>query len=280
MAHKKPQRIDPLSVALPPGGVDSHAHLDSKEFDQDRDEVIDRAIKAGVTGIGNVFLSPSAYRSNKDYFRDFPQVFFLLGIHPCDGLSCTPACLEEIEACFAENPKIRAIGEIGLDYHWDDCPRELQMQAFARQLELAKKLEKPVVIHCREAEADCLTLLEAGGFAGYPLLWHCFGGNARTAKRIIHNGWHISVPGPVTYPANEELRKAVKEIPTDRLLIETDCPYLSPVPWRGTRNEPAYTVFTARAIATLRDVAAEELWQNCGNNARRFFGLEDKQGGK
>lgn len=280
MAHKKPQRIDPLSVALPPGGVDSHAHLDSKEFDQDRNKVIERAIKAGVTGIGNVFLSPTAYRSNKDYFRDFPKVFFLLGIHPCDGQACTPACLEEIEACFTENPKIRAVGEIGLDYHWDDCPRELQMQAFARQLELAKKLKKPVVIHCREAEVDCLTLLEAGGFPGYPLLWHCFGGDAKIARKIIRNGWHISIPGPVTYPANEELRKAVKEIPTDRLLIETDCPYLSPVPWRGTRNEPAYTVFTARAIATLRDVAAEELWETCGSNARRFFGLEDKQDGK
>lgn len=280
MAHKKTQRIDPLSVALPPGGVDSHAHLDSKEFDQDRAQVIERAIKAGLTGIGNVFLSPAAYKSNKDYFQDFPQVFFLLGIHPCDGLACTPACLEEIEACFEENPKIRAIGEIGLDYHWDDCPRELQMQAFARQLELAKKLGKPVVIHCREAEEDCLTLLEAGGFSGYPLLWHCFGSDAGTARRIIRHGWHISIPGPVTYPANDGLRKAVKEIPPDRLLIETDCPYLSPVPWRGTRNEPAYTVFTARALATLRDAPADELWETCGNNARRFFGLDNEPGQK
>lgn len=280
MAHKKTGRIDPLSVALPPGGVDSHAHLDSKEFDQDRDKVIERAARAGVTGIGNVFLSPADYKAKRVYFKNFPQVFFLLGIHPCDGLACTSSCLEEIEACFAGDPDIRAVGEIGLDYHWDDCPRELQMQAFARQLELAKKLGKPVVIHCREAEKDCLTLLEAGGFSGYPLLWHCFGGDSRTARKILHHGWHISIPGPVTYPANTDLRNAVREIPADRLLVETDCPYLSPVPWRGTRNEPAYVVFTARAIAELKDMPAEELWQICGANARRFFGLDDNQGQK
>lgn len=273
MAHKKPQRIDPVSVRLPDGGVDSHAHLDSSEFDPDRQAVIKRAAEAGVTGIGNVFLSPEDYEEKRSYFQDNPGVFFLLGIHPCDGMRCTPECLEKITACLQKDRRIRAIGEIGLDYHWDDCPRELQMQAFAAQLELAKKLAMPVVIHCREAEEDCLTLLEAGGFSGYPLLWHCFGGDTRLAKRIVRHNWHVSIPGPVTYPANAELRKAVAVIPDNLLLLETDCPYLSPVPWRGTRNEPAYTVFTGRAVAEARGAAPEDLWRLCGDNARDFFGL-------
>lgn len=273
MGHKKPIRIDPLTVALPPGGVDSHAHLDSKEFSQDRQAVIQRASQAGVSQIGNVFLGPDDYQSGKICFESNPGVFFILGIHPCDGMRCTPECLEQIEAAFAADKRLRAVGEIGLDFHWDDCPRELQLQAFARQMEMAKKIDKPVVIHCREAEADCLTLLEAGGFSGYPLLWHCFGGDASLARRIIGHGWHISIPGPVTYPANAALREALAEIPDERLLLETDCPYLSPVPWRGTRNEPAYTVFTAAAVAEARGESPEKLWLRCGDNARRFFGI-------
>lgn len=273
MAHKKVQRIDPAEVALPAGGADSHAHLDGKEFDADRDAVIARAQKVGVSHIGNVFLSPEAYAAGKDYFAAYPGVFFLLGVHPCDGLKCTPACLEHVETAFKNDERLRAVGEIGLDFHWDDCPRELQMQAFARQMELAKKLAKPVVIHCREANDECLTLLEGGGFADYPVLWHCFGGDSSLAKRIIRNGWHISIPGSVTYPANEATREALKVIPADRLLLETDSPYLSPVPWRGTRDEPAYLPFTARAAAAARNENPEELWQTCGANARRFFDL-------
>lgn len=273
MGHKKIQRIDPRLAALPPGGADSHAHLDSKEYDADRDGIIARATEVGVTYIGNVFLSPEAYETGKGYFAACPNVFFLLGIHPCDGLKCDDACLDKIAAIVESDSRVAAVGEIGLDFHWDDCPRELQMRAFAAQLELAKKLGKPVVIHCRDADWQCITLLEAGGFKDYPLLWHCFGGDSALAKRIIANGWHISVPGPITYPANKALREAVALIPGDRLLLETDCPYLSPVPWRGTTNEPAYLVFTARAVAAARDADPAELWLTCGNNALRFFGL-------
>lgn len=273
MAHKKVQRIDPITEALPAGGMDSHAHLDGKEFDADRQKVIERATQCGVTNIGNVFLGPEDYSARKNFFDQNTGVFFLLGIHPCDGLRCTPQCLEAITDAFKKDTRLKAVGEIGLDFHWDDCPRELQMDAFAKQLEMAKKIAKPVVIHCREADWQTLTLLEAGGFAGYPLLWHCFGGDSSLAKRIIHNGWYISVPGPVTYPANEALRRALAEIPDDRLLMETDCPYLSPVPWRGVRNEPAFIVFTARAVAHARDTDPAVLWKTCGENGRRFFGL-------
>lgn len=273
MGHKKPVRIDPLTEKLALAGCDSHAHLDSKEFDQDRAEVIRRAAEAGVKNIGNVFLGPEEFEAAKDSFMQFTGVFFILGIHPCDGLRCTADCIERISALFTKEKNLKAVGEIGLDYHWNDCPREVQRHAFAMQLEMAKALAKPVVIHCREAEDDCLALLEGGGFSGYPLLWHCFGGDKSLAKRIIRNGWHISVPGSVTYPANSALREAVAWIPEEHLLLETDCPYLSPVPWRGTRNEPAYIVFTARCCAEARNEDPEKLWQTCGDNARAFFNV-------
>ena len=274
MSKKHPPRIDPLTVALPPGGVDSHAHLDGPDFDSDRPAVLARARAVGLAAIGNVFLGPEDFAARRHCFDAHPEVFFLLGIHPCDGQSCTPAALAAMRAAFQAEPRLRAVGEIGLDYHWQDCPRELQFQAFGEQLELARDLALPVVIHCREAEDDCLTLLEARGFAGYPLLWHCFGGGPELARRIVGNGWHISIPGPVSYPANTALREAVAVIPAERLLLETDAPYLSPVPWRGKRNEPAYTVFTARWMAEARQMPAEDLWLLCGTNARRFFALE------
>lgn len=274
MAHKKPVRIDPLTEALPAGGADSHAHLDGKDYDNDREEVIARAAKCGVTLIGNVFLGPEDYESRKVWYEQKKDIFFILGVHPCDGLRCTPQCLEKIEAAFKADSRLKAVGEIGLDFHWNDCPKELQLKAFAMQLELAKKLGRPIVLHCREAEYDCLALLEGGGFAGYPLLWHCFGGDKHLAKKIIRNDWHISIPGAVTYPANKDLREAVAVIPKDKLLLETDCPYLSPVPWRGTRNEPAYLVFTAAAVAAARNEDKAELWQTCGENTRRFFDLD------
>ena len=273
MGHKKVERIDPLSRALPLGGVDSHAHLDDPDFDPDREDVLARARAAGLANVGNVFLGPEDFVARRALFDKHPEVFFLLGIHPCDGRNCTPESLAAVRAAFATEPRLRAVGEIGLDFHWQDCPRELQFKAFTEQLDLARELDVPVVIHCREAEDECLMTLEARGFAGYPLLWHCFGGGPALARRILDNGWHISVPGPATYPANAELRQAAATIPADRLLLETDSPYLSPIPWRGKRNEPALTVFTARTVAEARGVAPEELWLACGENARRFFKL-------
>lgn len=273
MSHKKVVRIDPRERALPKGGVDTHAHLDSKEFDDNRDAIIERAFQVGISQIGNIFLSPEDMNEHSHYFASYPQIFYILGIHPCDGYKCSSCCIEKMEALFKSEQRLKAVGEIGLDYHWQECPKEIQLDTFARQLEMAKNLEKPIVIHCRDAELDCLTLLESNGFADYPLLWHCFGGDKSLARRLLHNGWYISIPGTVTYPANKNLKEAVAIIPDDKLLLETDCPYLSPVPWRGTCNEPAYTVFTDRTIAEIRNQPPDQVWQQCGDNARRFFGL-------
>lgn len=273
MSHKKQPRIDPLEMRLPRGGADSHAHLDGGSFDMDREDALARARECGLSHICNVFLGVDDYRQKKNFFRDHPEVFFILGIHPSDGEKCREDAIEAMRESMASDSRIRAVGEIGLDFHWDDCPREIQMQAFAMQLDLARACGLPVVIHCREAEAECLAMLEARGFSGYPLLWHCFGGGPDLARHILANGWHISIPGTVTYPSNRALAEACAVIPADRLLLETDAPYLPPVPWRGTRNEPAYAVFTAREVARARNEDPARLWLGCGANTRRFFGL-------
>ena len=273
MGHKKIERISPLTLHLPCVGVDSHAHINSEDFDENREEVLALAHASGVAQMGNIFVGIDEYTKGRHYFDAHPEVFFALGIHPCDGQCYSPEAEAAMQEAFEHDDRLKAVGEIGLDFFWDDCPKEIQYAAFTAQLALARRLERPVLIHCREAAAECLTLLESQGFAGYPLLWHCFGGDSAMAQRILNNGWHISIPGTVTYPANSAVREAVKSIPADRLLLETDAPYLAAVPWRGKTNQPAYTVFTAACVAEQRAVPVEELWQQCGDNARRFFGL-------
>lgn len=275
MSKKKLPRPEPETLGLPLVGVDSHAHVDLDDFDADREELLDRALKCGVSRTGNVFLGPEAYERNRHYFEHRPEVFFLLGIHPGDADQYSPAALDAMRRAFQADPRLKAVGEIGLDYYWDKHPRELQAEAFRAQLALARELGLPPVIHCRDAFEDTLALLAADGWSGRKLLWHCFGGDADQARAVLAHGWHVSIPGPVSYGANEALRQAVELIPLDRLLIETDCPYLSAEPWRGKRNHPALVGFTAVAVARVKNIPVDELWTATGNNARIFFELED-----
>lgn len=261
------------TLGLPLTGVDTHAHLDLEAMLPDLDDIFDRARKAGVANIGHVFLGPQAWDDNKHLFAARDEVFFILGIHPGDADKCTPEAITRMKAIFAEENRMKAIGEIGLDYYWDDHPRDLQKQIFIMQLSMAKELEKPVVIHSRDANDDTVAVLEAEGFKGRPVLWHCFGADAALAQRIVDNGWHISIPGPVTYPSSDAMRDALSVIPEDRLMLETDCPYLTPVPWRGRRNEPALVAFTGVRVAECLGLDPADLWTRCGNNARTFFGL-------
>lgn len=272
MSKKKQQPYFP-PPALPRTGVESHAHLNSRQFNLDRADVIERAFAAGVAQIIQVFLSPEAWAEGRDFFSAYPEIFFILGTHPTEARDWTPARADAMREALRKDARIRAIGEIGLDFYWKDCPPDAQKTAFREQLALARECGLPVVVHCREAEAETFSLLEDERFTGYPLLWHCFGGDTAMAERIIANGWHLSVPGPVTFPANEALREAVAAVPQDRLLVETDCPYLSPAPLRGKRNEPANLGYTIDALAKARGMDAAELWTVCGDNARRFFGI-------
>lgn len=274
---RKTERPDPADLGLPPGGADSHAHLDMEAYDEDRDAVLDRAAAAGVARIGQVFLGPAAYRANAALFADRPEVFFILGIHPHDATTATDEALAEVEAACREDAagrsRIRAIGEAGLDYYYDLSPRDVQRRAFAAQAELARGLDLPLVIHCRDAVYDTLRILMDLGLSRRPVLWHCFGGDADLAREILSHEWSISVPGPVSYRKSDDLRAAVAEIPLDRLLLETDCPFLAAEPWRGKRNEPAFLAFTAQAAARARGMDPAELWLATGRNAAAFFGV-------
>lgn len=267
----------PVTLGLPPTGADSHAHLDSEGLIGRLPDIMERARDAGVAFIGQVFLGPAAYRASRETFAAHSGVFFLMGIHPCDAQECTGVVLQAMREAFRDDPRLRAVGEIGLDFYWKDCPPFIQEEAFRVQLALAKETDRPVVIHSRDAAKDCLRILEAEGFAGRPLLWHCFSGDAvEHLDRILANGWHVSIPGPVTYPANHDLREAARRIPLERLLVETDCPYLSPLPWRGKPNEPGFVAFTAVAVAQERGMDPAELWTTCGRNTLRFFGVPEE----
>lgn len=281
---KHPPRPLPEDLHLPFTGVDSHAHLDSRGLMERLPEVLLRAARSGVARIGQVFLGPEAYATHKPLLDEalaaarragpVPELFCIMGVHPCDAAACTGQTFAAMRAAFAADPSLRAVGETGLDFYWKDCPPFIQEQAFRLHLALAKALTLPVVIHSRDAADATLRILEAEGFAGYPVLWHCFGGDAvARLDRLLANGWHISLPGPATYPANKDLREAAAAAPLERLLLETDCPYLSPQPWRGKPNEPALAVFTAEAVAQARGMDPAELWTACGMNAAAFFGL-------
>ncbi|MDR2488028.1 MAG: TatD family hydrolase [Desulfovibrio sp.] len=272
MSKKKQLVAEPPPI-LPRTGVESHAHLNGRAFNADFDQVIERAAAAGVAQIIQVFLSPEAWQRDKSLFDAHPHVFFILGIHPTEAHLFSCDVVEKIRQAVLSDTRIRAIGEIGLDFYWKECPPAIQKKFFIKQLALARQLSLPVVVHCRDAESETFALLETQGFSGYPLLWHCFGGDSAMAGRIVGNGWYLSVPGPVTFPANAILRKAVADVPEDRLLVETDSPYLSPIPLRGKRNEPANLGYTIAAMAEARQMAPADLWTICGNNARRFFGI-------
>lgn len=202
MGHKKVERIDPLSRLCPWAGWTATRIWDDPDFDPDREDVLARARAAGLANVGNVFLGPDDFVARRALFDKHPEVFFLLGIHPCDGRNCTPESLAAMRAAFATEPRLRAVGEIGLDFHWQDCPKELQFKAFTEQLDLARELDAPVVIHCREAEDECLMTLEARGFAGYPLLCTASGaarsGPPHSGQRLAHfRARPGDLPGPM-----------------------------------------------------------------------------------
>jgi TatD DNase family protein len=263
----------PHEFGLPLTGVESHAHLLGRHFRSDLRKVLERAQAAGISAIGNVCMGSDELEEGKALFADTPEVFFILGIHPTDSQTCTDEALARMEGQIRANPRIKAVGETGLDFYWKTCPPEIQHAAFRRHLTLAREYSLPVVIHSRDATEATFKVLLDEGFSGKPLLWHCFGGDSAAMRSIVDNGWHLSIPGPVTFPANAALREAAAAAPLDRLLIETDCPYLAPIPFRGKRNEPAYAVYTAQALAQSRGMDLAELWTAVGGNARKFFRL-------
>jgi TatD DNase family protein len=254
--------------------IDSHAHLEMKEFDGDRDTVLGRAAEAGLTAIITVGTSIPDCKMAVDLARLHRPVYAAIGIHPHE-VKAIDAGTYDVLRVLAQQEKVVAIGEIGLDFFHDHSPREVQLRRFAEQLDLALELDLPVIIHDREAHAETLRILQQrkGRLRG---VLHCFSGDAAMARECLSLGFYLSVAGPVTYRKADQLRVVAREIPVDRLLIETDAPYLAPQPWRGKRNEPAYVAETARCLAEIRGMAAGDLERVTEENARRLFGLGRK----
>jgi TatD DNase family protein len=258
--------------------VDSHAHIDGEEFDADRGEVVARARAAGVRAILNVGTGDphgGNFERAVASAEAYDGVYAAAGVHPHDARLYDDAAERRLIDVLGGSERVVALGEIGLDYHYDNSPHDAQREVFARQLRLASKASLPVIIHSREADEETVEILRAE-YAGGPRggVMHCFGGGRKMAEDVLALGLHISFAGNVTFKKADALREVAREVPPERLLVETDCPYLSPVPFRGRRNEPAHVVETARFLAELRGVEAGELGRVTSENFARLFGIE------
>jgi len=258
------------------GLVDSHCHLDARHFEADRETVVVRAAESGVTHIVNPGVDLPSSRSAVKLAQQHECIYAAVGFHPHEAKALDADALEELKR-LAASPKVVAMGEIGLDYYRDLSPRDVQRRAFETQLELAAELDLPVIIHDRDAHQDVLTILRdwrksLDGRAG---VMHSFSGDTMLAEQVLALGFSIGVSGPVTYSNAGRLRETVRAVPWERLLIETDAPYLTPHPHRGQRNEPAYVRWVAQAMADIRGQALEAVAARTSANARALFGWTD-----
>ncbi len=264
--------------------VDSHAHLEGERYDADRDQVLARARESGIEtilaiGIGN---GPGSLDCAVKLAAQHDFIHATVGIHPHDAKLANDAAFSELEQ-LAIQPKVIAWGEIGLDYFYDHSPRDIQKQVFVKQLELARAAKLPVIIHCRPSEGgenaweDCLNLLQEHWVpSGLTGILHCFTGTFTHAKRALDMGFLISFAGNITFPKAQQIRDAAKMVPLDRILIETDCPFLAPVPLRGKRNEPAFVTHVAKQLGEILNLPAEEIGIRTTRNFNQFFSFADR----
>jgi TatD DNase family protein len=254
--------------------IDTHAHLDDEQFGADLPAVLDRARAAGVTAIVTVATTAASSRATAALAASHPELFAAAGIHPNSAAAAAATDWDEVCA-LAEQPRVVAIGETGLDRHWDTTPFATQEEYFARHLQLARRLGKPVVIHCRDAEEDVLRHLRDDFQRHGPLrgVMHSFTGGMAVAEACLAMGLHLSFAGMLTYKNAAALREVAAAVPADRVLVETDSPYLAPVPVRGRRNEPAFVAHTAACLAGLLGLPPAELAERTTANARALFGI-------
>ena len=261
--------------------VDSHCHLDGPRFDSDREQVVSRAREAGLVNLLAVGTGdgPGTLDCAVKIAERHEMVYATIGIHPHEAQLAKDSDFAQLEQ-LASRPKVIAWGEIGLDYYYDHSPRDIQKQVFIRQMELARAAKLPIVIHCRPSDnsdnawQDCLVLIEqhwnSSGLGG---VLHCFTGEWVHAKRALDMGFMISFAGNVTFPKAQQIRESAKHVPLDRMLIETDSPFLAPIPYRGERNEPAYVKETARCVGELRGLSVEQIGDETSRNFYRFFSV-------
>lgn len=258
--------------------IDSHCHIDGDKFDEDRDEVIKRALKAGVSTMLNVGTgSPqdNSFEKTVELAEKYECVYGSVGIHPHDASEYDEKIEKRLINLINSNDKIIAWGEIGLDFYYEYSPKDIQEKVFRRQIQAAKELDLPIIIHTRDADVETVEILTQEcsykNFRGG--IMHCFGGTPEMAKDLMKLGFLISFAGNVTFKKADNLREAAKVVPLDKLLVETDCPYLTPVPFRGKRNEPARVIETAKFLADFYNVEFENLAAQTTDNFRKFFKL-------
>ncbi len=265
--------------------IDSHAHLDSPRYDADRDDLLHRAWQQGVRTVLSIGIGegPDTMHQALELSRHYagkpetPRILATAGIHPHEAQLANPAALTKLDTLLS-NPDVLAVGEIGLDYYYDHSPREQQKQVFAQQMDLAKNHNRPIIIHCRPSDGntnawdDTLDMIE-NTWAGTNLggILHCFTGDWEHARRAMECGFLISFAGNITFPKAADIREAAAKVPLDRMLIETDAPFLAPLPYRGKRNEPAWVSRVAEQVAEVRGLSAGEVASSTANNFCRFF---------
>ncbi|ERT68469.1 MAG: TatD family hydrolase [Cetobacterium somerae] len=246
--------------------VDTHCHLDNEKFDEDRLEVIER-IKENLEFCVNIGYDLASSKKSLELAKEYDFIYAVIGVHPIDIAEYDEEVEKELEL-LGKNPKVVAIGEIGLDYHWMTEPKEVQQERFKKQLELAEKLNKPVVIHTRDAMEDTVNILKE-----YPNITgviHCYPGSLETAKQLVDR-FYLGIGGTLTFKNSKKAVEVVKDIPLDRIVIETDCPYLTPEPFRGKRNEPIYVEYVAKKIAEIKEISVEDVTKITTENAKKLY---------
>lgn len=253
---------------------DTHAHLNDAKFDEDRKQVIKRARdEFGVQWIVNVGFNRETIETTLQLAETYDFIYSAVGWHPTDAIHCTDEDLAWIRL-LTEHPKVVALGEMGLDYYWDTSPKEVQVEVFRKQIALAKETNLPIIIHCRDAYEDTVRILQEENAQEVGGIMHCFGGDLNIMEACLNLNFMIGLGGPVTFKNAKLPKEIAKQVPLDRLVIETDCPYLAPHPYRGKRNETGYVRLIAEKIAEIRGMSFEELSQFTTENALRLFRLE------
>ncbi|WP_312197836.1 TatD family hydrolase [Anaerospora hongkongensis] len=249
---------------------DSHAHIDDNRFDSDRLETIERARENGVTGIINIGADMASSARSVALAQAHEGIYAAVGIHPHDAKAAGNADYDRMAEWVEQEKKVVAIGEIGLDYYYDLSPREVQQEVFIRHIDLARQLRKPIIIHDRDAHGDVMNIVkkEAKGIIG---VFHCYSGSLEMAKEVLKLGFYVSFAGPVTFAKSTKLKEIAAAVPLERLLVETDSPYLTPHPHRGRRNEPAHVRLVAEEVARLRGLSLEAVAEATTQNVKQLF---------
>lgn len=253
--------------------IDTHVHLNADHYDEDLDEVIERAREAGVSHFVVIGFDNKTIDRTMELIDKYEDVYGVIGWHPVDAVDCRDEDLARIEK-LSSHPKIVGIGETGLDYHWDKSPKHIQKEIFKAQIALAKRVNLPLIIHNREATGDVVEILEEEGAGEVGGIMHAFSGSPEIADRVLKIGFMISLGGPVTFKNAKQPKEVAKYVPLDKLLIETDAPFLTPHPHRGKRNEPAYVKLVAEEIAKLRDISYEEVAKATSDNALKIYNIK------